>query len=510
MLLSVVVSALVIFSRRAAMCDRILLAGVQLDSHLLQLQEIGQALSRRGHSVSLAIDENLPTSERLLKPGITPVRYRGSHATFWSEEADLMPRILGRRRRNVAITMNLGMQDCANMMNDKAFLSKVRVLNFDLVLYDGFHICPCAVILAPALSIPGVSVTAEMTSWNARVPINPATTPDVIPRHSDRMTFSQRLVNIALYLTMSVYPVYEQNKTLLEKFAPEVKSWIELQQRVTVLYIVTRDHLLEWPEPQMPNVIRTPGVTTHPAGKLLQQLKELMDTASDGAIILSFGSIAGQFPSEIINKFLNAFSQLKQTVIFKADGKDSALTSNVSKNVHLFPWLPQNDLLGHPNTVLFITHCGNNGQYESLYHGVPMIGFPLFADQHHNAFRMVEHGYGIEMNILKFTVGELLNNIHKVVGEKHFKMATRKAWDILKSQPMTAQDTAAYWVEHVLKHGGEHLRTGAMDMPLYQFLMLDILLFVLVVSFLSGYVLKTIFTVICRKCLRKQTKKKQQ
>ena len=506
MLLSVVVSALVIFSGHAAMCDRILLAGVQLNSHLLQLQEIGQALSRRGHSVYLAIDENLPTSERILKPGITPVRYRGSHATFWTRDAELMSVILGRTRNDLVIPMNLGMQDCANMMNDKVFLSKVQVLNFDLVLYDGFHMCPCAVILAHALSIPGVSVTAEMISWNARVPINPATTPAVVLRHSDRMTFSQRLVNIALYLTVSVYPIYEQNKTLLEKFAPEVKSWIELQQRVTVLYIVTRDHLLEWPKPQMPNVIRTPGVTTHPAGELPRQLKELMDTASDGAIILSFGSLAGQFPSEIINKFFDAFSQLKQTVICKVGGRNST----VPKNVHLFPWLPQNDLLGHPNTVLFITHCGNNGQYESLYHGVPMIGFPLFGDQHHNAFRMVNHGYGMDMNILTFTADELVNNVHRVLDEKAFKMATQKASDILKSQPMTAQDTAAYWVEHVLKHGGEHLRTGAMDMPLYQFLMLDILLFVLVVSFLTGYVLKTMFTVVCSKCLRKQTKQKQQ
>ncbi|MRA94246.1 hypothetical protein GH868_30450, partial [Bacillus thuringiensis] len=85
---------------------------------------------------------------------------------------------------------------------------------------------------------------------------------------------------------------------------------------------------------------------------------------------------------------------------------------------------------------------GNNGQYESLYHGVPMIGVPLFGDQHHNAFRMVDHGYGVDMNIKKFTVEELVNNIHIVVNEKSFKMAVQKASDILKSRPMTTQDTA--------------------------------------------------------------------
>ena len=487
-LLSMVISALVIFSGHSVMAGRILLAGSQISSHLLELQEIGQALSKRGHSVYLSIDNNFPNWEKLLKPGIRAVTFEGTDTTFpqfWSEEAGraLMAVFLGRAKRNLKTTLKFGMQDCSNMMIDEVFMSKVKALNLDLVIYDGFILSPCNVILPHHLSIPGVSVTSTIMGWDKRVAVNPVVTPTVLSRYSDRMTFSQRLVNVAIYLAASVYRISEYNTTLLQQFAPEGNSWLELQQRVTVLYIVTRDYLLEWPEPQMPNVIHTPGVTTHPAGVLPQQLKELMDAATDGAIILSFGSVTGQLPEEIINKFLVAFAQLRQTIIFKYGGRNATMPSNVSKNVHLLPWLPQNDLLGHPNTVLFITHCGNNGQYESLYHGVPMLGFPLFGDQPHNAFRMVDHGYGIDMNILAFTANELVNNIHKVLDEKSFKMATQKASDILKSRPMTAQDTAAYWVEHVLKYGGEHLQTGAMDMPLYQFLMLDILLFVLVVCF---------------------------
>ena len=515
MLLSVVISALVISSGHPVTADRILLAGTQIVSHHLILQEVGQALSIRGHSVYLVIDESYPNQDRLLKRGITAVTFRHSvEATvppFWSERGkrDLMSDIMRREIPGTYVLMKHTMQDCTSMMLDEAFISKVTAINVDIVLYDGFVFSPCNVILAHFLSVPAVFLTSIIMAWDAMVPVNPAVTPTMSSRYSDRMTFSQRLVNVAIYLVGRVYRVSEQNTTLLKRFAPEVNSWLELQQRSTLLYIVTRDYLLEWPEPQMPNVIYTPGITTHPAGVLPQQLKELMDAATDGAIILSFGSVTDKFPAEINNKFLVAFSQLKQTIIFKFGGRNMGLPNNVSKNVHLLPWLPQNDLLGHPNTLLFITHCGNNGQYESLYHGVPMIGFPMFAEQHHNAFRMVEHGYGIEMDFLTFTADELVNNIYKVLDEKSLKMATQKASDILKSRPMTAQDTAAYWVEHVLKYGGEHLRTGAMDMPLYQFLMLDILLFMLVVCFLSGYILKTIFTIIWRKCLTKQSKQKQ-
>ena len=474
-------------------------------------------LARHGHSVHLTIDEAFPNLERFLKPGIKALTFRSAvtdvrFPRFWSEAAEhrLMSIILSRGKLRVNDITQVATQDCSNMMQDATFMSKVTTMNFDLVIFNGgsFY-CPCNVILPHHLSIPAVSVTFTLLGWKARVPVSPAVTPVVTLEYSDRMTFLQRLVNVAVYVAESVYPVCEQNTTLLRKFAPGVTSWTELLQRTTLLYIVTHDHLLEWPEPQMPNVIHTPGLTAHPAGELPRQLSDLMEAAMDGVIILSFGSVIGQLPVETINKFLDAFSQVNQTVIFKYGGRNATLVRSVPRNVHMLSWLPQNDLLGHPNTVLFITHCGNNGQYESLYHGVPMIGFPLYMEQPHNALRMVVHGYGLRLDILKFTTHELVNNIHKVLNEKSFKIAVQKPSKILKSRPMTAQDTAAYWVEHVLKHGGEHLRTGAMDMPLYQFLMLDILLFILVVCFLSGYILKTILAVICQKCLRKQVKQKQ-
>ena len=36
---------------------------------------------------------------------------------------------------------------------------------------------------------------------------------------------------------------------------------------------------------------------------------------------------------------------------------------------------------GHPQTRLLIYHGGINGVYEALYHKVPMVLLPIFADQ---------------------------------------------------------------------------------------------------------------------------------
>ena len=59
------------------------------------------------------------------------------------------------------------------------------------------------------------------------------------------------------------------------------------------------------------------------------------------------------------------------------------------------PWSPQHDLLAHPKTALFVTHCGMTGILESVYHSVPMLALPIFGDQPDNAARLVERGLAL-------------------------------------------------------------------------------------------------------------------
>ena len=50
-----------------------------------------------------------------------------------------------------------------------------------------------------------------------------------------------------------------------------------------------------------------------------------------------------------------ALSKLKQRVIWRYAGKTPA---GLGANTKIMDWIPQNDLIGHPKTVLFITHGG--------------------------------------------------------------------------------------------------------------------------------------------------------
>jgi len=51
---------------------------------------------------------------------------------------------------------------------------------------------------------------------------------------------------------------------------------------------------------------------------------------------------------------------------------------------------------------------------EGIHHAVPMIAFPLFAEQDYNAERLAMRGRGISLEISSFTALDLKNAIHQV------------------------------------------------------------------------------------------------
>lgn len=93
---------------------------------------------------------------------------------------------------------------------------------------------------------------------------------------------------------------------------------------------------------------------------------------------------------------------------------------SVAKNIKVLPWIPQNDVLGHVNTKLFITHVGHNGMFEAAYHGIPIVGTPLLWDQFDNAAMMEAAGLGISVHIRSITADELLTVIERVLYEPRY------------------------------------------------------------------------------------------
>ncbi|KAL2559699.1 UDP-glycosyltransferase 71B7 [Forsythia ovata] len=72
-------------------------------------------------------------------------------------------------------------------------------------------------------------------------------------------------------------------------------------------------------------------------------------------------------------------------------------TSGVGK---VIGWAPQLAILSHPAIGGFVSHCGWNSTLESLWFGVPMAAWPMYAEQQINAFEMVvELGMAVDIKM---------------------------------------------------------------------------------------------------------------
>lgn len=76
---------------------------------------------------------------------------------------------------------------------------------------------------------------------------------------------------------------------------------------------------------------------------------------------------------------------------FKPEWLPSGFEDRIGKQgLVVHNWAPQLEILCHRSTGAFLSHCGWNSVMESLSQGVPMIGWPLAAEQGYNAKMLVE------------------------------------------------------------------------------------------------------------------------
>jgi len=69
-----------------------------------------------------------------------------------------------------------------------------------------------------------------------------------------------------------------------------------------------------------------------------------------------------------------------------------------------------------------MTHGGLLGAQEAMYHGVPLIGIPIFGDQHLNVNRAQQAGYGIHLDLANITKQSVSWAIETALHDKKYKI----------------------------------------------------------------------------------------
>jgi glucuronosyltransferase len=202
----------------------------------------------------------------------------------------------------------------------------------------------------------------------------------------------------------------------------------------------------------------------------------------------------------------SAFARLPQKVVWRHLGERPLSLGN---NTLLVKWLPQNDLLGHPKTKVFVTHGGTNGIYEAIYHGVPLLGIPLIFDQFDNMVRMKARGVAEVIEVTTLEVESLTQTLMGILDEeKPYRENMRRLSRLHHDRPIEPLDSAIFWLEFVMRHkGAAHLRTESYKMPWYVYHNVDVLALLLGSALLVLVLL--VFSCMCLvRGLRKRRKSK--
>ncbi|OVA01651.1 UDP-glucuronosyl/UDP-glucosyltransferase [Macleaya cordata] len=80
-------------------------------------------------------------------------------------------------------------------------------------------------------------------------------------------------------------------------------------------------------------------------------------------------------------------------------------------------WAPQLEILCHKSTGVFLSHCGWNSVMESLSQGVPILGWPLAAEQAYNS-KMMEEEMGVCVELARGVEGKIVcEEVKRVIEE---------------------------------------------------------------------------------------------
>ncbi|XP_078684849.1 UDP-glucuronosyltransferase 2C1-like isoform X1 [Branchiostoma floridae x Branchiostoma belcheri] len=481
-------------------------------SHWFPLASIGQALAGRGHDVTVVVSRDIVDKRRAERPELRFESFfdQGSRAGLEANTgrmSDAFNKSVFHVLQQFHVGMNLMAEHCDLLLADADLMGRLKQARFQVVVSEPFF-CQCGAIVAAYLGVPHVALLrgdpSGLDALATGVPRPPSYVPFLLSSFTDRMTFSQRVQNVIMSCAAPVvfqWIVGRINNDLVKKYLGEEETLVGVLAKTDV-WLYQTDVLLDLPSPRMPNMVDVGGINSKAAKSISEDLELFMQSSgSAGVVVVSFGSQAKTINPERAEVMAAAFAQLRQKVVWRYTGEKPAGLGN---NTKLMSWLPQNDLLGHPKTKAFVTHTGGNGMFEALYHGVPMVCTPLGKDQRGNAARVVSRGLGVRLDFNTFTTETLYQAITQVLTDKSYRETAARLSRLHRDQPQSPMERAVWWIEHVIKHGGlSHLRARAVELPWYQYYLLDVAAFLLAVCSAVLVLLWCSCSLACRKICRK-------
>ncbi len=164
-------------------------------------------------------------------------------------------------------------------------------------------------------------------------------------------------------------------------------------------------------------------------GGLPPGLEEFVRRGDGALVYLSLGSL-GSADVGLMERLVSTLSRTPHRyVVSKGPLAD---TYSLPDNMWGASQVPQTQLLPHVDLV--ITHGGNNTTTESFHFGKPMVVLPLFWDQHDNAQRVAETGFGRRLSTYEHGDDELVAAVDGLLANDVLRTAMRRIGDAVRAR----------------------------------------------------------------------------
>jgi UDP:flavonoid glycosyltransferase YjiC (YdhE family) len=270
-------------------------------------------------------------------------------------------------------------------------------------------------------------------------------------------------------------------------FGEDCPTAHELESLIKIA-LVNSHPSIDFAESLPPNIIEVGGLQIKEPKLLPDHLEFFINRRKKGAVLMSLGTNirSDMMTKETLENIIETFKQLPQyNFIWKFESDN--LPVKLPANVLITKWLPQNDILAHPNVTGFISHVGLLSLHETLWWGKPIVAIPFIADQHRNTYKAISSGFGVKIDFQKLNVEIFKKSILEVFENPKYRNKVQLISQKFRDQKETPLERAIWWCEYMLRNSNvDHLRLPNVTLGILGPLLIDMQIIIL-----------TIFAIAC-------------
>ena len=388
---------------------------------------------------------------------------------------------------------------------------------YDLVIVEYFG-STCYLGFGPFLKVPVVIGVTYLDSSFVNdfmgSPMNYAFFSGAHTQNAVVTTFFDRLWNFVTNFKVTqlfYYYTSRQTEGMRKYLGQDLPHVRELEKQVS-LALMYGHHSLHGIRPVTPSILEIGGLHVEAdKSELTPELKSWLDSAKHGVVYFTFGSLLNieTLPQSTILGLYASFAKISPVKVLMKCANTTRLPPGLPSNMITLPWIPQVAVFRHRNTRIFITHGGLMGTVEAIYHGIPMIGIPVFADQAKNVNILVHKNVAVQIHVDNITESSMDAALNTVLHDPRYRESAREMSKLFRDRPMSIMDTAAYWIEYVIRNGPDSLKSPAVDMPWWKLNMVDVFAFLTSCLALGVYFLTALLKFALRRLYKQASHQKK-